>query len=870
MTLNWADFVAKGGGDIQLRVAFEGCPDEWVSHRSLAGAVGDGRTRRYGLVPVAEFLEKAILQESDLELSGQTMTIEEREDERATYGFVRTARVLGWLAADVGTTSPAVVSVDNTSRFTLNTYVFAGTETWKVTAKTTSTITVNRAQWQSQIQEHYVEVGAESKTVPITDAPGAFTRRRAYLYAHGLTELSSTATGTLIWRGVVAAEPTCVDLVRWQIPLDPITVVLDQVVAGDTDRALNLSGIYYPYTAPFRFSITEFAAATMGSVSAETGAQYLVGYYETVDTFIAALNAKLAAATPSPTWKNTYAFQRDADGHPVLVVNSSLSDPRYFQIQGGSPIDGAFSHSGLPTLYAAHVQAYLLQHVVVGGNAYTCALANSGQAIRRGFPRAWLGGWLPTSGGDPIAAEYVNAPDRRIHLSGSLGGTADDAIEINLYGSSTERRAVSLEIDSVGVTAGKNDVTITPLVYHEPLDASTEVRLARKYAVNADLRTFQGALIAQAVKKNRGSTPNITSDDMAGWPDAEDAAEELGRFAGLRSYIFAKPLRVGDVLREELKLVGCCLTLDSLYRIGCFRLRAPANTEASVLHLTDDIILSDNWPTWTKEKGGIVNAVVVRQGYDALADEHKGIPHTVRDVTSISEHGFTQTLEIAPYSGTEFEIEYDDAAKIARGPNAFFQKFHVLDVPVNWKAWNARLGDTVSITSSKLPNPTTGTRGIVGLTATVIGRQWRIPGFGRLTLLLHARRVLGYSPAVKLAVTNQASALSHTFTVEQSYFSPTGVNDTSFFAVGDRVTHRRWNMTPQLRNGEITALTATTMTVTWASALSLRVDAGWFVTVQFRDHADTYATSDNAARYAWIADAGNLLYSGDDAAEFAP
>lgn len=868
--MTWAQFIADGSGQLQFRLVIEGAPDQWVTHRSLAGSVGDGRTRRYGLVPSQiEINERAILQEAELELSGMTLTIAEGEDNAATYAFARTPRTLAWLAEDVGVTDPETFDVDGTSKITTNGYVHAGTETWQVTAKTSSTITIARAKWQTQLQKHFVEVGAESKSVAITDAPGAFRGRRAFLYAHGPTELSPTAAGTLIWRGVVAQQPVLENLVRWKIQLDPITVLLDQELAADTDRPTGISGVYYPWSMPFIFRIIETDGL---GVANQTDDIFVHGYYQTAQDFCDALNNALPSMG---SWTNDYVWVKDEEGHPRLSITAGAAPDNNTFVIGGSRIDGIFDQ--FSRMMDSQGIAITNPADVVPGDTYTISSKSDGDRVRKGFPRAWYGVWVdinvdrPQYNNPTVVADW---PVERVYLADTLGATAADAVSINLYLGTEDKRDRLMELSAVGQTDTENDILTDPTYAFgdargEALDTSTEIRLTRKYTANFDLVQFRNDVLDEAINKNKGSTPWITDEDVDDWAAAEEAAEELGAFATSRDYFFSRPVTLKDAWKEEAKLLGGYFFTQSSGKIKFGRLRAPPQTETSALEIDEDMILAGEWPHWATEKGGIVNQVTVRTGYDVVEDKHVGDVFHVRNVQSISEHSRTQALEIAPYSSERYPLELDDARRIAQTPLGFFNKFHILEVDVTWKAWNARLGDTVSVTHRNLPDPLTGTRGLVAARATVIGRRWTIPGFGRLTLLLHAKRVGGYAPSAKVVSSTHLGSNIHRVTCVQTFYSPTGVNDLSFFQAGDFVeTYQLDHGSPATRTGTVVGTpTATTIDVDSGSSSAFS-SANWVL--HFRDRADTYTPSDNAAQYVWIADADHNLYSGDDAFQYAP
>lgn len=870
-----ANLISTGAQELQFRFVIEGCPDQWVSHRSLAGSAGDGRTRRYGLSvnqPI-EFEEKAILQEAELELSGMSLTIEERDDQAATYAFARKPKVLTYIAADVSTNDPQTVTVDDTTAISTNQYVHIGTETWKVNSKTSTTLTVARAQWQSKVQKHFIEVGADARSSPITDAPGAFRNRRAFVYAHGPTELSPTAAGTLWWRGVVARPPRLVDAVRWVVDCDPITSLLEQEVAGDTDRPIQISGAYYPWSMPLRYQVVELGTDSAigfgsGGISNSTEEFYTIGYFAEDADLVADLNGQTDVALAG--WNNRYHWVPDAQGHPVLVVTTHATTPKYVQVYGGSRIDGVFS--------GMMVDVQGTQVFQVQPNAtYYVRTVNYESYVRQGWPRSWIAATISLAD-KPVTTgtARTDAPKTRIHLNAPLSLVVGDSIGIKLYRSNDTPAEYLVPIVAVNGSGdpNRNDVDLDePSIAGaaEGLNAETTIRIGRNYGERIDVRTFRDAIVAKSVEKNRGTTPWLTDDDLASFAEAEDAAEELGQPAMVRNYAFAKPRTVREVLKEELKLIGCYLTIDLLYEIQAKRLRVSTQTEAATFAFNDTNIIAGRtgqWPSWESERGGIVNAVLLKQGYDPKEDKYLLEPIVTRNVKSISEHSATYTLEIAPFSQDRYAITEPKAAEIAATTLGFFRgDFHQVEIDVTWQAFNVRLGDTVSLTTRHLPDPATGTRGLSGAIATVIGRRWTYPGIGRITLLVHTKRVAGYAPNANVVTDTHEGSNVHLLTVTQNFYAPTGVNDLSYFAQGDEVE------VYQFDNAGTATRTATVLAI--PSATTIRVQAssssfagsGWVLAL--RDRADLYTPTANAGKYAWIANS-NLLYNSEPAFEYAP
>jgi len=324
-----------------------------------------------------------------------------------------------------------------------------------------------------------------------------------------------------------------------------------------------------------------------------------------------------------------------------------------------------------------------------------------------------------------------------------------------------------------------------------------------------------------------GYVPSITTSD---WDTSRTAIEVNAATAGIpglraRSYYSLKSSRLGELVSEECKLIGCYLSINSSGQIYVRRVAALGTTDTPAAAIDATSTLSGTLPTQERNAYGIFNAVKVKTGYNWSTDDYEGPVIHVRNTAEFGSSKQARNLTITPKaSGT---ITADDILSVFSSWFAMFSRpYTIVTIQVPFTLFQVYIGDTVTLVNDKLPDYETGERGwTTPKRGTVIGRKWDLNvGTGSLTLLMTGQTYAGYTPTMFItANTGGATVTTTTLTVNDNLLSPyntasmlpTGTDATDFFAVGDRIIIKRFNsatLSPEY--GTVTGSTATTISVT--------------------------------------------------------
>lgn len=900
---DFADGTDARGGTVHLRLEVEGFADMWTTSSALVGTTTGttlgGRNVRLGLSPADAFelSEQPHLRDATLDVSGATFTIAEPEDQSATFAFARRAAVVSWLTASV-TDTTTVWTVADPAAFSVNDRVHIGTETVRVTATGTTTITVQRAVWNTKAQYHYPD---DYGPVAITDAPGAIRNRRVRLFAYFESDVDAAADsdgdgipdGTLLWRGVVLRPPTTSDGVTWRLQVEPRTHLLKQEIAAESTNPIRIRGLYYHFRAPFRVQLFEHATATAGTFGVMSGVLrdtvYVTGHFDDDTAFVDAVNVAVQAAitaTFTSTDTNIAIIGRtvataDGPGGWVWAITTGAT-ARYTGVLAVSPLDGEI---GIPApLYDDPLSGTVVGVVGTTTTYYQRMQApwhseatHYGWVVAAG-PRRFWGHTFDAGLRDPTAS--ATAPTTRLHLSRDAGFVAGDRIQID--GLETDPgQPNSFVINAVDVADPPSvdlvDERSRPM---QALNTEHDVRFQHALVDDGTLESLRAELVTEAVKANYGNVPFITGPadndaDTASWA-TEVAAAALDRaYTAHRAWSFTEPVTLEDLWAEEAKLLGGYFRLDAFGRIDFRRLLTRAPTDPAVVTLdSSNIIPRPEWPAWSQEPEGVVNIIEILDGYDAREDEH-AVRFEVRDAISISLHKQRNTLTVAPKSANVgVPMSYLDAVEVAQTPLHFFStNYQFVVLRVAWSVFTAALiGETVSITDARVPDTNSGTRGLNARRGIIVRREWAVPGHGTLTVMLHEQDVRGYAPAARLTGATLVSGNTWDLTITAALYAPSGSFDLDFFAAND--------ITEVMQRDALEPLSDTATVVSIASSTSVRVtfDTGapWGGSftgkydLLFRDDASAYTPTTNEARFAYIADGAFLLYDASGAKVFAP
>lgn len=883
----FASYLSTGKGAVAFRLAIEGCPYEFVSDARMEGDLGDGRYRVQGLQSSGiQITESVYMAGAELNVSLSSLSITETAG--TLYRDAATRAFTGWTAGSVKayvsysgsvgfpvdvSPSDTTIYIRGAAALTVGDYVHVGTEVWKVTAVTesvppygvgTDSIEVERGKWLTTAQAFPGQPGLSASGTAnlyeISSAPATYAGRRVWLYGHGDSELDTGDTGTILWRGILSDNPELSDSRTWSLSMQPRTALLDAQIGNGVEGDIGLRGIYYPGKAPLVIDLIHFDGPNPATATQDDSTRIVfVGFYETQEAFCTALRTAITTDSHVATWTGTWDVRVRADGAAAgvwdLVYTPASGAPKAVQVGGGSPVDGWFCGRWINADVSSSVFIGTLGSVqiVVGGQQYVAAIqgptsmagAYAGslpdRAVRR-VPRANYHLGMPYRGSDANATSYpmgrfYMALDTTVIGDGSTftltPPKVDDADPDN------EPLVFTVTGFTPGVNVDNGDSIILGFTTHGLSGFACAgayqptLTFAIRYGSDAGttLAGFISALITEAPDSaNAGTTPWITSDDINITDEVVVAA--AGRaWAMSRDYVFGKQQKLSDVLREELKLLGMYMALDSSGKIT-FR-RYPQDTAAPTTTIgAETNIVDDDFGTERIAPDGLISSVEIKRDYDPENEKWATTWNFKSPNAAATIKTKGQKLSIAPtvrpHSGVEPTA--DDMRVVAQNVLAWFGRtYYVITVPVAITAHSLRIGDTVLVTLPQLPyagarGSTSEGTGLFETRATIVGRSWMYgdkPG-GTLDLFVHGLNFSGYAPTLKV-VSASGSGTSWTFTVEAAEYGPGGsITDVSFFASGYKVVLREWDSeAPTRRTGTVSSVDAV------ANTIDITLDSPW-------------------------------------------
>jgi len=865
--VSWSDVVSRGSGAIAYRLVIAGHPLEFVSSSALIGAGTEDRTRIGGLearsIQWGESLDPASVK---LRASGFTARIVDDGSSRTGDSFSRQPTRINYLSSSV---SSSAVSIPLTSTNTANgDIMFLGNECMKITSGGgTAAPTVTRNYRDTISTAHTVDTTLGLTRPEVTFEESGLANGRptvegsiAYLYAYGDGE---TGTGTLVWRGIVAAQPKLRDLTVWEVQLDSIASVLNQSLNADLAEPSTLRGINYnAQTAP-QFQISILASADYDASVSDTatvGGADLAGYYETQEEFCEALNALIRTA--SSGWGSN-ALNQTSGARPSLIAtptpagswrflySTPNSSHRWCNVetlnQSTANVDPVYT-AGLPmTRQSDGVRVF-----TVGNNQsyqpYAFAPVDGAGTVPRGFvgylsaaistQTIYIGGSITLATGDSVSLEWP-AFDGKDALTRQYDVLSWDA---------TTRRA-TLRVRRIPGPMP------TALDRYYTASSVPTVTSSRTYAAEGTFADFLIALTTDSpTYAPLGRMPLVTAEhiDTSAITTTVDAVS-LGRdWLRARTYAGASDVSLAKMIEDECKLYGLVPYITTDGRLAFREFRAGAATEATSYSIDASNNLSGaQMPGWEPNAYGLVNTIQLKTGFDPLTSKHVGRTFVVRDAAALSRNPLPTMMKIEPRStwAGDADIPYSEVLAMAQTwLGVLGGAYATITVACKLDAIAAVIGSQVSVTIAQLPDVDGGGRGIVAASGVVIGRKVKpLDAVVELTLLSTYVRVAGYAPSSRISSVTLVSGSTYDIVLDSS--QPAGYAATSAWQSGDLVRIATYdNATPASAELTVTSVTVSTRTV--RATLTVGTIPTGTRNLEYDDATVVQATQE---RYAFIA-----------------
>lgn len=774
--MSLAQVIATGVGRmLRARLEIEGWGVQPVTHREQEQTLGDGRKRLHGLrtdgITIAAKLDLA---EGSLDSEGFTAKIVDTAyAAELVAGFRRRPSLKTFLSANL-TKSATTATVFSTTGWPSSGVLHIGTEAILYTGTTATTFTgLTRGAWGSIAQAHYTADGDALSYPHVTDEPITLEGRRVTLYLYGEGD-DPTAAGTPRWRGVAATSAS----IRGReitFHVDPPTAILKQQLGGDTVAPLPITGIYYPWNAPFFLGLTKLTSATQGNpVSPTDRAKVLLtGRYADQAAFCSALTAAIASAIAAWTWGTgaSITAQPIAGGFQLVYVTgtgtvyyvqvdelSGVTD-RGTSIEGllERPVSGDWYQGASAQVTVSPSNTYTFDFIAPVPRA-TFGNETGHQQLERARPATYT---VPDD-----AATY---PSLRVYVGGLTPLSTDLFVgvqgEESYHGvSAVNTSARYVDLDPAVFTASGPRST-SPIL--GPLSL---LRIGRKFTTGNIGDLLQWLWANSPDLCNAGVCPLVTISDIAITGDQVRAATQVPVTESRLFAVFGQPVSLGDLIESHLAAAGMHLSIETTGTITARAVRLAASTELGVAHLTGTSAqagpdVGGPIPILEQSGWGHFSDVRISTGYSPIEDEFLGPTVHERNVQATAplrtaRSRIVEMRSIAeryrwlmpPPDGTLVEVSPEEAARIAQPWLGLLgDAYDLVTLVVNAKAFDVRLGDAVKITHPMLA-ASDGTIGVVGLVGLVVGFDWEVATLkGALTVLSHARNVAGYAPGFRVS-----------------------------------------------------------------------------------------------------------------------
>ena len=843
--------IATGRGKVYARLAVEGWPYIFCTDHRMEKTFSNGQIQAVGLnLDGVRLSCQAVIERAEVRADGFQAQIADVAG-KGTLAFGKRRQQTTELTVELST-SATTATVQSTAGFAAAGVIHVNTEAMTYSGKTSTTFAgLTRGVWGTVAQKHYIGSGERLAPPRVTDLPEALGGRRVWLYLYddgdGVIKDPSTFTApaagdaSIRWRGIATTDVNYTAGL-WSFMVDPLTAILGQSIGGDLEEGVKIRGFYFPWTDPIVVMLVLSEPGSGENIIDSTYAEIVcAGHFETVDDLIDEMNSQLATITAGSEFSSRGFGTSTGDAQVIAMrspdgvmfqyyTNTVLADVQYLRMVwlGGGTLSAAGESSARMFWYGRTADKIRSTDVDAGKTYISDSvwLPEAFCAVGRGATaaRGPSGAFNPAG---PRPDYSVSAPDGRVYLAGDLALESNMAFFIE--GDGGGKYAVL-----VGVNAADNYIEVRANKTY--LTQKSTLKFGRNFRqiaagpardIGTTVSGFRQALIEKAPDLvNVGACPLVTDSEMpsAAWDGVvEDAIAGLG-VGGNRDFIAFEGHQIGEIIGADLALIGCYLSINSTGQIVPKRLRFAPETAYRIGTLTARNV-GGEFPTAARSGIGQIGEVLIRSGYDPVADEWNGVTVRVRDVqnASLNRLASGKKLEIKPrsvsggYDGTTLEFDPRDAERMARPILGIFSApYESWTLQADVTKMDISVGDSVLVTSSLIP-AMDGTVGITKRAALVVGWQYE-PLSGRATfdLIATSSPIAGYAPSflvlAPINVTGNQWAITCSIA---SYATGDGVD---WLPAGARVRVQKANATEDSIAGVVDSWSTVTCTVTLDSA----------------------------------------------------
>ena len=828
--------LGDGSGTLAYRVSIDGCPNNPVTHPEMAvGVYSPFPYRTDGLILRGEKFE-ATADPIACKLTVSSLNVKVADIGAAWSAiFDKAPQNTTWLTADV-TSFATTIPVNSTSGFPAAGYIWVDSECIEYTSvNATNFLVCTRGVLSSDSDSatyHYVTDGTRQRSPEVTDWPVLWEGRRVRVFRYEESDLL-TGDGTQCYLGVISTSPRF-DGKIWSFTVDPIASILNQMLGSDLSEAVYPRGIYYspanPWSATFyKAHDAPFPLSPAGPTGLPAPVR-LAGFFEDQEAWCRALTTAIQAST-ALYWLSTSqvvtAVSDGPSGWHLQYTTSAGANARAVSIDSGN--GSAIDHSMGQGNYPQNIDGSVATFVVAETTYYFFPAGL--RAVATGSPPG-----LGATGANVVVPNAGSVPRGSLRLSGSdaertlyLGGSSPissfvGAASVDMTGlEQTEHSVQSADAGTRSIVLRTMPEFPRPWYYFSAGDLP-EVRFGLLLTTDPDGTSvydlIQRIITSQSQYSTLGVCPMLRANDVdsANWYITAVAGQP--ELVTRRYFSTFAPIALMDIVRPELQLAGCFLSINATGQLVPKRIRLAVASELSATAtvgqttlLTDDLFVSH-------EIAGLgqVNQTLLRTGYNAREDKWSGRQYITRDVPSFGQSPTVRQVAIEPkseYRGSD--ITEDDVVQMSAGYFGAFGGAYAVDTMDVALHGDVSLGDPLAFEHPHLPDET-GVLGLTGAVGLVISRsQEAYSPRVRVSMLTTRQKLGGYAPSAQITFWTLVTGNEYTLLLNTATL-PAANGWSGWFAVGDRVKRVQFDTsstTPVA--GTITGTSVTTVTVLFDS-----------------------------------------------------
>lgn len=729
-----------------------------------------------------------------------------------TYLATRNARNVTStpLAADITAAATSMTVSDGASLGTVPRWVWCEREALRVSSRAANVLTVARGALGTTAHAHEVDDAANRLPEVFADLPW-ITRRKVVLWG-----VDSAGAASVLWIGFAVRSPRLsTDGARFDLPCDPLWLVVSQAPVGDPEAVLRVSGYG-------RNGVTDTSTSnpTVARISVQ-----LIGDWTTANA-----NAN-GSYRDLPALATRLTREIEAQTLAVLGARIAYASVRFSAGSATVDLDNGTQFSASFHLFGQIVTAVS----VARGARWSASLTLDGVTRSKYLV-------LNMGNGDFLLDSLVGAPSSWAAETTTASGNTTVRIP-------TLRAALSKDLWLVvsGVTA--TDTTVDG----PKVSGSTEI-LPRKAGIEvpaiAWLTDCTGFNVARRVVTDhwldglRYGASDLLADASVNDFDWSTAAAVRRATTGLqtaRDWLFDGRTTFGRVAVESCQLMGCTpVTRGGLLAFYAWGWPDARTTVTTTLASTD-IIGNPSWLTWEE---GLSNRIKVES--DELVID-------ATDSGSINRYGPGRQIKIdllgrdttifSVGDPIAFSLQVLGRMSLWADPLGIVR----VRVPLRYVA-DLELGVQFRASDWVVPDGSGG-RGMVSALGVVVARDVQIAsGYIELDAILFNRTAYGYAPEGRVSSRSGTTIVILDQSFVQTAAGYSGGDDTTTFTAGDKVQLViRDSTTLTTQDLTVLSVSAGAHSVTFTGAMNgtftAAIDGGSWVDLRFSEFATPVQTS---------------------------